>query len=190
MPSRLNGLKKTLTWDDFSGTAPADDPLNAQTDANFSTTGLKVKNLSAGGVTIDDTVTVTVTLNKSNSWVKPGAKTDTLLNHEQGHYDIAALMARDFFIDLMQLKSQTFTSSGLLQAELTRIQNLYKPQTISDKYDDTFETDHGRNSTNQSLWDGFFRSAFTTPRVPEQKTPDGIAYKVRLLKVLKDAGKV
>jgi hypothetical protein len=190
MPSSLVGLKKTLTWDDFKGSAPADDPHNAQTDASRSISGLKIKRLADGGVTIDDTITVTVSLKGSNSWVKSGEKTDALLNHEQGHYDIAALMARDFFIDLMQLKSQSFSNASNLQAELTRLQTLYAAQPISDKYDEFGETDHGRKSANQAIWDGFFRSAFTTPRVPAQSAPDGTAYKVRLRKVLADAGKI
>jgi hypothetical protein len=39
------------------------------------------------------------------------------------------------------------------------------------------------------VWDGFFNRAFTQPRAPAVKAPDGSLYKVRLLDLLEAAGK-
>ncbi len=98
----LEGHEETLAWQDFQAAPPAkhsgDD---AQTEVRFDLLydyewddtpkhqGYRV-----------DHVQVTVTVDRPSMWSVKASRTDALLKHEQGHYDIVALIARDLFNEL------------------------------------------------------------------------------------------
>jgi len=195
MPSRLLNRVRTVQWSDFH----APPPPHAAEDAHIET---KV-NLSYGystgpnGAQLSDTVTVTIQLLGQQSWAKKQLinswsqqARNGLLRHEQGHYDITALMGRDMFLDLMALKTQTFPTLNALQTAVNALGQRYNPQPIHNKYDSAQETDHGRKAVEQLAWDGYIRTAFTQKRTPPVVAPDGAPYKVRLLDVLHNAGKI
>jgi hypothetical protein len=203
MASKLVGLFKTLEWSDFGTPRKSADPAPgarataANTDADFSFTAgpspLPVLD-APGKFTLNDNLEITINFKKAtsfvNDWVfrRPNAFQDTVLKHEQRHYDVAALIARDLFIDLMQLKAQTFDSTMALQTAINAIQGKYKGKikSINSLYDG--ETENGGKSAEQTKWDGFFDEAFTKERVPRIVAPDGKAYKTPLLDVLNAAG--
>ena len=98
----LEGHGETLGWQDFQAAAPAGHTGDAAlTDARFdaeydyewddtpSHKGFRV-----------DHVQVTVTLDRASMWADKASRTAELLKHEQGHYDIVALIARDLFNEL------------------------------------------------------------------------------------------
>lgn len=199
MGSTLTGRDKTLTWADFGTPVPKNPPGPGQT-AVAAHTEVKYPityGWSGGGksYTLTDNVTVAIQLDKSKTWVASWVFSqgkqfqDDLLKHEQGHYDIAALLARDMFIEVMQLKSQTFTSKADLDQAVAAIVNAHRSQKVHDKYDLVSETNHGLNATQQKAWDGYFSKAKTTQRSPAVQAPDGAFYKLRLLDVLQSAGK-
>jgi hypothetical protein len=200
VPSKLVGFRpaKTLTWADFTGTPDAKSSNLAFTSAAFSVPAITaVKDATSGKFVMDDNVTVTITFNSAKSWkkmdeinAKKKRTPDEILKHEQGHYDIVALLARDLFIDLMQLKAKQYASQADLNKDVAPILNKYNgtAQKIFNKYDEKTETDHGENGAGQTKWNGFFQSAFTTPRTPAQTAPDGATYKLPLLEVLKSNG--
>lgn len=199
MGSVLTGREKKLTWKDF-GTpvkkptpAPGQVAVAAHTEVNY-TFSINAKR-SGKEFELEDSVKIGIYLDTHKSWVADWVFTqsqqfqDDLLNHEQGHYDLAALMYRDMFLELMQMKGQTFATTTELQKEINRIQASYATQKVHDKYDLPSEANHGRNATQQKVWDSYFQKAKTTPRTPEVKTPDGVLYRVTLLEVLAAAGK-
>lgn len=200
MPSKLVGFRpaKTLTWADFTGPADAGSANLAFTSAAFSVPSvMAVKDLASGKFVMDDNITVTITFNGAKSWKKMeeinAKKKRTpaqILKHEQGHYDIVALLARDLFIDLMQLKSKQYAGQAELNKDVAPILAKYNgtAQKIFNKYDEKTESDHGENGPGQTKWDGFFQSASSTPRTPAQSAPDGTSYKLPLLDVLKSNG--
>ncbi|HJQ57137.1 MAG TPA: hypothetical protein VJ890_09540 [Vineibacter sp.] len=198
MPSKLVGLFKTLAWTDFTGTPPAGSTHLAFTSADFTLPAVTgVKDATTGEFVMNDNITITINFNASKSWKKMDAinakKLRTpaqILKHEQGHYDIVALIARDLFIDLMQLKANVYKDQAALNVDVAPILKKYNgtAQKIINKYDTAAESDHGENGTGQTKWDGFIKSAFTTPRTPAQSAPDGTTYKTPLLDVLKAAG--
>jgi hypothetical protein len=185
MPSKLVNLIYALKWQDFQGRVPAHDEHDAFTSTTITYAGLSPERRGSG-VTLKDNVTVTVVLQRDKCWVKSGKDTDKLLNHEQRHFDIKALAARDIFIDFMGLKERTFPNVGALQAELARLQRHYLTKWIHEAYDD--EADHGQIQTEQTKWDGMIKKAFTSERSPRVLAPDGTPYKLRLLDVLRDNG--
>lgn len=204
MPSKLVGLFKTLKWSDY-GTPRKDPPPTpgqiktaAFTKAVPGFTGVAfnpVPGTKPPQFELADMVTVTVKLDPSsfvNDWVfnvMDKAFQDSLLNHEQHHYDIGALLARDFFIDIMQLKAKTFASTTAANSDFNAIKaaTIDKQRKIEDLYD--VDTKSGRVPAQQAVWDGFIKSAFTTPRPGGGAAPDGTAYKKTLIQVLKDGGK-
>lgn len=198
MPSKLVGLFKTLTWADFTGPPDTKSAHLAFTSASFSLPPVMgVKDASSGQLVVNDNITITITFNASKSWKKMAeinAKKlrtpDDILKHEQGHYDIVALTARDLFIDLMQLKAKTYADQTALNADVAPILKKYGglEQKIINKYDAKSESDHGESGPGQTRWNGFIKSAFTTARTPAQSAPDGTSYKVPLLEVLKTNG--
>lgn len=190
MPSKLKNLKYKVQWSDFAGKVPADAALNAEIHSGMSFSGMSVAKTADGGVTLADTLELTITLDRSASWARSGAaRTAELLKHEQGHYDITALTARDLFIDLMQLKAKSFADAAALQQAIDAVRARYDAQKIQDVYDESGETDHGRNSDGQKRWDGYLSRAFNEARQPEVTAPDGVAYKIPLRDVLTAAGK-
>jgi len=168
----------------------------AFTDADFSfTAGPSPRPVpdAPGKFTLNDNLVITINFKSTsfvNDWVfrRDKAFQDTVLKHEQRHYDIAALIARDQFIDLMQLKLQTFDSIMAVQIAFNAIQGNYKGKmkSINSLYDT--QTKNGLEPAEQGKWDGFFDKAFTTERVPRAGAPDGKVYMMPLLDVLNAAG--
>ncbi|HLK67572.1 MAG TPA: DUF922 domain-containing protein [Bryobacteraceae bacterium] len=224
MSSSLIGLFKKLEWTDFRG-SPSQKELQALQNAAASsgqTVGMAgtsstfnvkfsgkddpVLNSVPGASTfvLDDNVIATVVFDPQKSWKRIDPLSDIgkdlLLDHEQGHYDISALMARDCFIDIMQLKAKTYATKKDGEDEAKNIVKSYKDklQKVQDEYDD--DTTHGawvqpssgffkeRKSSDQLKWENFFNQARTSARASGDSSPDGIAYKIRLLDVLKAAG--
>jgi hypothetical protein len=200
--SKLVGLFKKLEWTDFGTPKKSQDPAPntvataAFTDANFTfSVGPAAEQVpGTKKFTLKDNLEITINFKKStsfvNDWVFRRDKSfqDALLKHEQHHYEIAGLLARDEFIDLMQLKSKQFDSTSQLQTAINMVQAKYagKIASINKLYDD--KTKSGRDAAAQQTWDGFFETAFTKERVPRVLTPDGKAYKVGLLDVLTSNG--
>ncbi len=115
---------------------------------------------------------------------------DRLLNHEQGHYNLVALLARDMFLELMQVKAVRTSTPEAAAKLCTDIQTRYMniTQPLQDLYDSKTETDHGRTAAKQTKWDGFINTAFTQARVPQISAPDGKLYKEEILSVLRNNG--
>ena len=80
------------------------------------------------------------------------SKSSALLAHEQGHYDIVGLYYRDLITELQRLR---ISSQCELAREVSRIMGQYDQlaDTLSDEYDSSQETDHGRNFGRQQAWE-------------------------------------
>jgi len=202
MPSRLVNLRRTLQWSDFGAPRPGPDPAPgavataAQTRATYShsVNGEHVPGTHPPQFRLKDEVMITVNLQQGqvfvNAWVfrQPASFQDSLLHHEQGHYDLVALFCRDMFIDIMALKSQTFASAAAALQAVQQIFRQYDPliAAVHTPYDN--DTRHGRETQQQQRWDGIIEKAFTVPRNPPLSAPDGTPYKALLLDCLRSAG--
>ena len=127
---------------------------------------------------------------QANLTSKGTAYATDLLKHEQGHYDIVALLARDLFIEIMQLKSNTYPNAPAALADLRPIIAKFngKAEKVSVIYDSVNETNHGVNSAQQAKWNSMISKAFTVPRSPPMSAPDGTPYKVPFLDALSQSG--
>lgn len=203
MPSIITGVfpRHFLTLNDFQGTPPANPGagMKAEAHPHINNAGAASETFEDGDETLyrlKDTFRVDIVFDTSSSWVIPSVHNDSaseqarLLNHEQGHYDIAALIGRDFFIEMMALKEMRGSTAGDVTSAVRTLFANYpgKAQAIQDLYDADLQTNHGRNQQKQNDWDGFFQTAYTEERVPQVNAPDGKPYKKPLFEVLDDNG--
>src|SRR4051794_21539259 len=100
----LNNFTYSVTWMDF--TAQPSRPTGAQEDAyikvRYNYTYQTGRNGNAITISSAD---VNITVVVSDSWVVSNQMTNDLLSHEQGHYDITALGARELYNALLQLSA-------------------------------------------------------------------------------------
>jgi hypothetical protein len=201
MASRLNGLQRTLTWQDFGSPRPGNPPPGqrataAQTRARPNRTifAEPVPHSRPPQFRLRDDAVISVDLDRGQTFVNqwalnmPAPFPTDLLHHEQGHYDLVALFCRDMFIELMTLKQQ---SSSTPQAVVAAAEAIFRRfdgfiAAVHTQYDN--QTDHGNIAQQQQRWDGFMRSALTTPRTPSMSAPDGTLYRVPLFDVLRQGG--
>ena len=100
------------------------------------------------------TLSSTVTMSKAKSWVVTDKESSSLLNHEQGHYNITALGARDFMNGVLALEADTAKE---LTKAITDLANSTQSEinSVNSMYDDdpNCGTDHGTKADKQAQWD-------------------------------------
>jgi hypothetical protein len=180
MPSRLNNLFRIVEWVDFKNVrrpapAPGRHATGARTSAGFSTPGIQFEPvLASKPVTyrLKDDVTMTIDLRRDECWVASWVFTlaqsdqNALLNHERGHYKIVALLARDFFWEIMALKPNEYATPQDGLNDFKQIRQGYTSaiiQSVHDAYDDPNQVDHDpvTHANEQAIWDGLFSDAVT-----------------------------
>ncbi len=168
----LTGFTTLLTWRDF----PANVPANADSGTGaFVSTSFGAQapwtytgNGAARVYTIGS-VSCSVGLNRARMWARPGAsRTASLLVHEQGHFEISALIMRQVDRELSALigigySSETEVNEAIASVRnplFTLIANLQSSATGDGEYD--VSTNHGMNST-QSNWNRAFSACRADP---------------------------
>src|SRR5207302_8660688 len=160
----LFGWPKTIHWTDF-GTPVSSVPTSytgshtdchIEIDIDFSWSGtVRVK--PGGDFQLKD-VKVEVKIDSGGTWVLTGVPTASnqakVLKHEQGHYNIAGIAARDVERALKKLRN---ADSSALEADANSTANsiVGDGQTEEVTYDDVAAnggTDHGNDATQQAMW--------------------------------------
>jgi hypothetical protein len=130
-----------LNWDDFTGT-----PNNAETFDASTETSVKC---DLKGDDKNVTITIVCFFEKSKSWVKREKKGDTLLKHEQAHFDLAELYTRKL---RKAMKEAKFTSKTI-NSEFKKVYQKYigDLKKEQDRYDK--ETRHSIIYPKQKEWE-------------------------------------
>jgi len=131
---------------------------------------------------------------KPDSWVAtwvldkgtPSDERARLLKHEQGHYDIVALLARDLFNEIMAIKAKTFGAPDDPVDAVKEILDTYDPrfQSLQDLYDG--KTGHGLEAGEQTRWNGLIARAFGESRLSAELSGPARPGPTPLVDVLKD----
>jgi hypothetical protein len=170
--SFLEGHEEKLIWADFQAQAPGGSAseaayASARFDMNFDYEW-DDSHGTAHGYRVDH-VQVTVEVERSLMWSVKSARTDALLQHEQGHYDIVALLGRDLYNELTGWDSGTkpkrFQKETDLKDEVKRVLRRYKKLAVDlagssgsvGVYDK--KTAHGANAKAQEQWTAALASA-------------------------------
>jgi hypothetical protein len=129
---------KKLSWDDFK----MDSPSNTR-DAALTTTFVGFSFSRTRDVITFD---IECKFQKSRSWGR--LKTDYILNHEQGHFDIAEIFARK-----LNKEITLFLAKSKQHEELNKIYTkvMNEKRDTQQEYDE--ETNHSINKGQQAAWD-------------------------------------
>ena len=134
---------RKLSWDDFRG------PVNATTNESAAAThcGLGFTTTSSAPGSKPEII-VYNTFYTNKSWVRPDAKMSSILDHEQGHFDLCEIYTRKL---RKRLSNFDFNVPDARQV----LMNIYS--TVSNEYekrqqDYEQETKHGTNTEEQKRW--------------------------------------
>jgi len=124
-------------------------------------------------------ISATANFDKGKSWVKKGQEADWLLNHEQGHFDMARIFAEEFNERAQsELMGKEFSCPGgtnnsniINNQAMNQVQNIFgqehqKALQMNKHYD--AETNHGKNNSKQIEWDKKIQSLLGVERQGEQ----------------------
>jgi len=127
-----------LTWDDYLAKPPSSTDAAAITSTALGVEYRLKNNLLA--------YTITCRFSKTNSWGRH--KTDYILQHEQGHFDITELFARKLAKELKEYKF----NPRKYQEDVGKIYKkvMGEKEEYQNKYDK--ETDFSRNKAQQAEW--------------------------------------
>lgn len=129
---------RKLTWDDFK--APADP---ASTNAALTSSSI---NVEFGYDDQELQFTIKCQFDKNKSWVR--VRSTTILQHEQGHFDIAELHARKLYQALKGYHFNAKTVSDDVNKIYDSVMILH--HSAQNEYDK--ETDFSRNKEKQAVW--------------------------------------
>lgn len=183
----MRGFPRNLAWNNFKPVQNSPKPPSeAETAAGWS--------FGHGGIVLVNgeyrprNVAVTVTLNPA-SWATPSARGSTaLLTHEQGHYDITGLVARDVVQQMLDwsyadIVIECAKDSGKSPADYLRYANKLFTADVKKFVDDAnalmarlqtnpvtkadgiydVQTNHSQNTGAQSTWDNRFTRLKSQP---------------------------
>ena len=144
----IEGAGYVVTWKDFQGPVPANPDEDAHIEPRFDITFLPQ---TIGGKFVVTKLTMSVYVAKNLSWTR--FKSNSLLAHEQGHYDLTVLMARDFLRETQQLALRS-TNEVNFRAAYEALVTRYTPylQKVQDLYD--AESKHSLDPSGQFKWTG------------------------------------
>ncbi|MBL8588055.1 MAG: hypothetical protein JNK46_05950 [Methylobacteriaceae bacterium] len=198
MASTLIGVGRRLTWDDFKEQQPPPEAPHAAAGAFMtrSVAGGAPKKIQHPGASapiyfLADDITIRIELGDKTfrspavAKMAAGAKAE-LLAHEQGHYDLYALVLRDWFYELTTLTGRSYDDQAALVRLLSTLKASYLDRIgeIQQIYDS--DTEHNFNSAEQKTWLRAIRRARKLKRQPIVEGKNGKPLERRLFDVLKE----
>ncbi|RYE31457.1 MAG: hypothetical protein EOP42_10565 [Sphingobacteriaceae bacterium] len=136
-------VNRPLTWNDFQ-----EKPRSGKFAAVvFPSLAFEEKHEIINGE-IRLHIDMKVYVPKSACWVKDGAQNDYTLNHEQRHFDIAAIVGKRFERKINAAKLPVSNFNGIINVEY--YESFREMNHLQDQYDN--ETQHGLNTTQQEQW--------------------------------------
>jgi Bacterial protein of unknown function (DUF922) len=162
--SHVTGWPRALQWQEFPRVVTSRvPPAQAECSASFQLVDMPLVR-SGSGATINPTFRINVFINRSpmpgdtGTWVVRGRENDALLRHEQGHYDLAGLAAREYSRELLGLLGEGPMSPAAIPGRVNAMndQIVRELATMNERYDDrTLGTNHGLNTRIQDGWNTF-----------------------------------
>jgi hypothetical protein len=142
---------RSLEWTDFTGKPDKSSPFHAYTFWNIRSS-MDALHFKSDTASAPLSGMVWVELGES-SWVKPDKKTDDLLKHEQGHFNIGRLCMMELAQKIKLTRVRLADMKIKMDALFKEIISQYKEMDV--QYD--AETLHGNNKEAQERWDLFFK---------------------------------
>ncbi|HAF71019.1 MAG: hypothetical protein XD60_0416 [Acetothermia bacterium 64_32] len=166
---------RPLTWGDFRGQPPED--LESRDEAAFISYRFKIQKTDftltydpktrTWKAKIDPaTLKVENLMDRSKSWVDPKRRSDSLLKHEQGHFDINEVYRRVLETRLRRLEAEAPTQKEAAEELQKLIDETFdqvsrKAEQVQADYD--LETAHGQDQEAQRDWEAKIREWLADP---------------------------
>lgn len=132
-----------LSWDDFQG------PVNANNDESAAAThcgiGFRINRSSQSG---KPEVVVYNTFYVNKSWVRSDARIESILDHEQGHFDLCELYTRKLRHKINNFGAGVTDLKAELMKAFSEVNNEY--EMCQQQYED--QTTHGTKIRQQKMW--------------------------------------
>jgi hypothetical protein len=164
----IEGWPKALAWTDFRKVRTAPDPARkAHIEYALTPSHQKAKQrlgVDTWGLT---NLKMRVRLNPTKTWIAEGKEDPDVLRHEQGHFDIGGLIAREWWGTLRFTSGQ---GSADLAQKISAVERkkLSKSNRTNLQYDR--ETRHGEDLVQQNRWDQLLKKLKTgTTNLPEPR---------------------
>jgi hypothetical protein len=132
-----------LSWDDFKGAVNATHDESAA--ATYCSIGFKTAATTPGG---KPEIVVYNSFYINKSWVRSDARIQSILDHEQGHFDLCEIYTRklkermnNFNFDIPNVKQALISIYTELNKEYELRQQAYEQETV-----------HGTNIMEQKKW--------------------------------------
>lgn len=136
---------QALVWENFKGTPDSSSSFDANTSSGLSYSWSLKKGISG----TEFNYTVESYFLPEGSWVKPGRKTALLLAHEQLHFDITEIFARQLRQEMENFERE---NSRDIKQELRKVyQEIEKERALFQQKFDR-ETLHGQDEVSQLRW--------------------------------------
>jgi predicted secreted Zn-dependent protease len=158
-----------LTWNQFRvvTSRPGGILENAQIAARIVPPA-NVQVVRENGVVRLPSVTVNVSVNSANTWVLTGQQTPALLNHEQGHWDIAGLVAHELHNTLAAIR---VADAAALAAEVRTVIQRFQTKVDGLQIQYDRETSHGANAAGQATWNARIQGCISGGNTPLPNPP-------------------
>lgn len=152
----LAGWPRQIAWDEFRDVNHRPQGVNEDAQIYAELVPGRFRYVQEDGQYRLGEMAMRLTVRRGRSWVVRSRKSDALLSHEQGHFDITGLIYRGMLPELRTLRE---SSPRRLAAELRRILREYNTETqqFSNLYDEESETNHGRDAGRQQEWESLIR---------------------------------
>ena len=156
----LTGWPRSITWDEF--TERSSRPEGAEEAAQIHSEAIQPDKVDVdrtnGRFHVKDYI-VNVEVVAADTWVVTSQKSNALLNHEQGHYDITGLTSRDMVADIAAARGTSPKDLGeQVQKIIARTRTLGAKLTKLYDGDGPGGTERGKNAGNQTKWDAHLKS--------------------------------
>lgn len=150
-----------LTWSDFRSVSTAPDFADEYAQIHPDITFTNFQLTRRGRALVITGVDVTIRLIADDCWAVTAHQNADLLKHEQGHYDILAIGAREFYNRLMGLSA---ANADALQPRASALFQQFNQAAneVDDRYDTL--TNHSINTSVQQSWDQSIARAKANPR--------------------------
>jgi hypothetical protein len=135
---------RELEWSDFTGQVDANSRWNAYTDW-VTSYRFSRPDFAGGRARVKLTVQLLLT---RNSWAKPERKSQELLEHERGHFNIGRICSKQ----IEQAVNSSFFSASNYPKEIDDMywNGMRKCKEFEERYD--IETKHYNDREQQVLW--------------------------------------
>lgn len=157
----LIGFDARVTWSDFMvrDSRPLGIIENASIDTIVNPPQYQASRAGRSSFRLNDVI-IEIQVDRTRSWVIAGCQTDSLLVHEQGHYDITAIATRELYNRVMNITAESLAS---LRRQVSVIGS--EVQMLIQRSDESYDlnTNHGNVPSVQSRWTSMLQRIKANP---------------------------